>query len=455
MHTVGGTRGQNGLERQIFAPEPILRSPKLAALATQLLVAHRLVRTSRQGGQVQNPGREECSMTAERFTSDAISVGASRQIVRRSSRIVALAGALLAIFAACAQAHTVTATATCGSVSFDWARFSSYGSGNGGLNTPQWVVTFKPVVGSTATIHGAASFAGSSFSLAVAIPSGNGLVTASSSWTWSQTRDGNSNSWSKSVTIGDCPVTPVPPETPSAPAVSRAADVPPSSLSPPNFVAGPPSPTIALSTSASAPVTLGGAVRDTATLSGGSSPTGTIAFSLYSASDPNCSKALRQVRVRVSGSGSYTSPPVTPATPGSYQWVASYSGDANNKSLSGACDDPTERSIVKARIAHPLCVTPPIPLRGLTETAQNSLSAHVAARGVKRVTFYLDGRKLVMLTKPSHRRFSVSIDARKLSFGVHRLKAKVTMRDPSCANAEANGIFIRVKPPSLPPKFAG
>jgi hypothetical protein len=388
-------------------------------------------------------------MTAERFTSDAISVSSSRQLVRRSSRIVALAGALLAIFAASAQAHTVTGSATCGSVSFDWARFSSYGSGNGGLNTPQWVVAFKPVVGSTATMHGVASFAGSSFSLTVAIPSGNGLATASSSWTRAQTRDGNSNSGSESVTIGDCPVTPVTPPsvTPSAPTKSPAPVLSPSPVAPPNFVAQSASLTVALSTSASAPVTLGGAIRDTATLSGGSSPSGTIAFSLYSAGDSSCSKALREVRVPVSGSGSYVSPPVTPAIPGSYQWVANYSGDANNRSLSGACDDPTERSTVTAKVTHPFCVTRPASLRGLTETARNSLSAHVAARGVKRVTFYLDGHKLVTLTKPSHRRFSVSIDARKLSFGAHRLKAKVTMRDPSCAKAEAEGTFIRVRHP--------
>jgi hypothetical protein len=394
-------------------------------------------------------------MTTERFISDAVSVGASRQIVRRSPRIVALAGALLAIFAASAQAHIVTATATCGSVSFNWSKFSSYGYGNGGLNSPQWVVTFKPLVGSTTTIHGVASFPGSSFSLAVAIPSGDGLVTASSSWTWAQTRDGNSNSGSNNFTIGNCPIAPPPPETPPTPAISRVADVPPSPVSPPNFVAGPASPAMALSTSGSPPVTLGGAIRDTAVLSGGSSPTGTISFSLYSANDSNCSNALRQLRVPVSGNGSYVSPPVTPAAPGSYQWIARYSGDANNASLSGSCQDPTERSTVTATISHPACVTPSATLRGLSETARNSLSAHVAAHGVKSVTFYLDGRKLVTLTKPSHRRFSVSIDARRLSFGVHRLQARVTMRDPNCASAEAAGTFIRVKPPSLPPKFAG
>jgi hypothetical protein len=59
------------------------------------------------------------------------------------------------------------------------------------------------------------------------------------------------------------------------------------------------------------------------------------------------------------------------------------------------------------------------------------------------------------LTKPSHKRFSVAIDARRLSFGVHRLTAKVTMRSPSCASAEVAGTFIHVKTVSLAPRFAG
>ena len=83
------------------------------------------------------------------------------------------------------------------------------------------------------------------------------------------------------------------------------------------------------------------------------------------------------------------------------------------------------------------------------------MSAYVPARGVKSVTFYLDGRKLATLTKPSHQRFSVTIDARNLGFGVQRLTAKVTMRSSSCASAELAGEFIHVKPNSLSPQFAG
>jgi hypothetical protein len=402
-------------------------------------------------------------MTTEIFTPAAILVGAGSAIVRRSRSIVPLAVALLAIFTASAQAHTVTATATCKSVTFDWAIFSSSGNGNGGLNTPVWVIVFRPTSGSTTTLHGMASFPGSSYSLTVAIPSGNGVVTASSSWSSAETRDGNSNSVSKSLTIADCPVVkPPPPVTPPPPVKTPPpVKAPPPVTLPP--AATPPSPvahpsvalpvpaTLALSTRASAAATLGGGIRDTAVLSGGSSPTGTITFSLYSGSDLTCSKALRTVTVAVSGNGSYASPPVTPASAGSYQWVAVYGGDANNKSLSTSCDDPAERSTVTQAV----CVRPQAALRGFTETVLNSLFAYVPARGVESVTFYLDRRKLVTLTKPSHKRFSVAIDVRRLSFGVHRLTAKVTMRSPSCASAEVAGTFIHVKTVSLAPRFAG
>lgn len=187
-----------------------------------------------------------------------------------------------------------------------------------------------------------------------------------------------------------------------------------------------------------------------AVLNGGSSPTGAITYSLYAASDSTCSRVLREVTVNVSGDGTYISPPVAPASAGSYQWVASYSGDANNQSLSGSCNDPTEQSTV----AYPACVSSHFALGGVPETVKNSLSAYVPAPGVKSVTFYLDGRKLVTLVKPSHQRFSIAIDARTLSYGVHRLRATVTMLSSSCAR-EVAAAFIHVKPDSLPPTFAG
>jgi hypothetical protein len=77
-------------------------------------------------------------------------------------------------------------------------------------------------------------------------------------------------------------------------------------------------------------------LTDTAVLSGGYNPTGTITFTLY-----NPGGTLVATRTAtVSGNGSYTTPtgytlPTTGTVTGTYQWDASYtSGNANNKAAS-------------------------------------------------------------------------------------------------------------------------
>jgi hypothetical protein len=385
-------------------------------------------------------------MTRERPTLASID---RRRAARfpRSLYIVLLAVAMVAVFAASAAAHTVAATATCGSVTFNWAIFNAYGSGNGGLNTPTWKIVFTPTSGAPLVIQGTTSFAGSTSSLTVPIPNGDGVATASSAWTSAQTRDGNANSGSSSLTIANCAAPATAPATTPAPTTVVTEVV---GAAHPVANAAVPG-TLALSTNGSAAPTSAGAIRDTATLSGGSSPTGTITFSLYSASDKTCSTLLNKVKVAVNGDGSYISPAVTPTLPGAYQWVASYSGDKNNQSLSGSCNNPSERST----ITETACVRSPALLHGVPGTVTtNSLSAYVPAAGVKSVTFYLDGHKLETLTKPSDQRFSISIDARTLSYGVHRLNVAITTTRAGCAN-EAAETFIHVKPNSLAPTFAG
>src|SRR6202034_4430384 len=330
-------------------------------------------------------------MNAGRLIPSAFRVGCG-MIARRSRKVMPLSIGVLAIFAASAQAvmcigpqaHTVNAVAACKSVTFTWANFASSGSGNDGLNTPNWTVVFKPAVGSTATVHGTASFAGSSSSLTVAIPSGNGAVTASSAWSSGETRDETSNSQSTSLVITNCPLPTVAPVLPAASPAPPAPAATVTAVGPPTSTAGLESGALALSTDGSATATRTGAIRDRAILSGGSSPTGTIMFSLYLASDTTCSKVLGQVSASVSGDGTYLSPPVTPMSAGLYQWVATYSGDKNNSSLAGSCNDPTERSTV----TYALCGGPQATLHGVKETVTESLAPYVPADGVKSVTFY-------------------------------------------------------------------
>jgi hypothetical protein len=76
-------------------------------------------------------------------------------------------------------------------------------------------------------------------------------------------------------------------------------------------------------------------LTDTATLAGGYYETGTITFTLY---NPNDIKVANET-VTVSGNGSYTTPtayslPTSGTVTGTYQWDASYSGNANNNPVS-------------------------------------------------------------------------------------------------------------------------
>ena len=72
-------------------------------------------------------------------------------------------------------------------------------------------------------------------------------------------------------------------------------------------------------------------LKDSATLSGGFHDTGTITFTLYAASGT----AVDTETVVVTGNGTYSTPtgytlPTAGTVTGTYQWVANYSGDANN-----------------------------------------------------------------------------------------------------------------------------
>jgi hypothetical protein len=101
-------------------------------------------------------------------------------------------------------------------------------------------------------------------------------------------------------------------------------------------------PTIA--TTQSAGGNLGVVLSDTATVSGGSSPTGTVTFVLFPPSNATCSAngtaaVYTSPAETLSGgtatSGSYTT--TSAAGAGTYLWVATYSGDANNSGAASGC----------------------------------------------------------------------------------------------------------------------
>jgi len=149
--------------------------------------------------------------------------------------------------------------------------------------------------------------------------------------------------------------------------------------------------TPAITTSASASVALGGVISDTAVLSGGSSPTGTIVFRVFGPSDPSCSgSAVFSSMVTVSGDGSYASGPFTPTVAGTYRFTAAYGGDAGNAAASSACGAAGESVVVSPSTAAALATQASAGGRlggQLTDTA--TLSGGASPTGI--VTFSLFG----------------------------------------------------------------
>ena len=98
-------------------------------------------------------------------------------------------------------------------------------------------------------------------------------------------------------------------------------------------------------------------------LSGGSSPTGSITFTLTAPGGTT----VDTEQVTVSGDGTYSTPNgFLPSTAGTYQWNATYSGDSNNNSASDN-NDPAEQETVTP--AQPSLVTTPNPTTVLLPTA--------------------------------------------------------------------------------------
>jgi hypothetical protein len=100
-------------------------------------------------------------------------------------------------------------------------------------------------------------------------------------------------------------------------------------------------------------------LNDTAQLSGGHAPNGSVTFHLYDPGHMNCSGTPTYIQtVTVAGDGSYSTTNTTPANrSGTWSWIASYTGDANNKGSSSGCGQET----VSVTKASPTLATTPSP----------------------------------------------------------------------------------------------
>ncbi|MEA2372874.1 MAG: hypothetical protein QOH12_3268 [Solirubrobacteraceae bacterium] len=146
--------------------------------------------------------------------------------------------------------------------------------------------------------------------------------------------------------------------------------------------------TTVLTTQASGGVRVGGQLTDTATLSGGASPTGTVTFSLFGPQDPRCAGPAIFTSVKATGSRSVTSNPFIPGAPGTYRWVASYSGDANGAPVGGTCSDANESTAVSPAQPALATSTPPTVAIGGSSSDTATLSGGVAPTGTLRFELY-------------------------------------------------------------------
>jgi hypothetical protein len=101
---------------------------------------------------------------------------------------------------------------------------------------------------------------------------------------------------------------------------------------------------------------IGGSIHDSATMSGLVNPTGTgsITFTAYAPGDTTCTNAavftstVNSINANNVSypSGDFTPSGVAPQVAGTYRWIASFSGDANNAAATTSCNDLAEQSVV-------------------------------------------------------------------------------------------------------------
>lgn len=98
-------------------------------------------------------------------------------------------------------------------------------------------------------------------------------------------------------------------------------------------------------------------ISDTATLGGGTAPTGTLTFRAFSPGDATCAGAAAFTNVKaVAGNGAYVSDQFNAVAEGVYRWTVVYSGDGLNLGVTSPCNAPNETSTVVS-----ICAAPPAP----------------------------------------------------------------------------------------------
>jgi uncharacterized repeat protein (TIGR01451 family) len=151
-----------------------------------------------------------------------------------------------------------------------------------------------------------------------------------------------------------------------------------------------------MTTTASGPITVGGAMYDAATLTGAVTAIGPVTFTIYGPGDTSCTTALATLgsagkTVDPNGNGTYTSAGFSPLSAGVYRWRAFFTGDATNTPTSTACNDANETST--ATPATPSISTSATLSVTLGDTIRDraTLSGAIAATGAVTFKLYAPG----------------------------------------------------------------
>ena len=96
-------------------------------------------------------------------------------------------------------------------------------------------------------------------------------------------------------------------------------------------------------------------------------------------------------------------------------------------------------------------------LHGASGPKRGTFTLKVSSRGIKRITFYLDGRKLMALNASQAKagKFIVKINPGRLAYGAHKVSITTVMTDHSCAFSARSGVFVRAHTQRVVPKFTG
>ena len=87
----------------------------------------------------------------------------------------------------------------------------------------------------------------------------------------------------------------------------------------------------------------------------------------------------------------------------------------------------------------------------------NAVAATVTGKRIVKVTFYVDNKKVKVLTKPNKKGgWSLSVNMRKIAYGSHRVEAKVEFAKSSGTKAKTLRLsFSRCGANSVKPQFTG